>query len=82
MTHEEKIKQAKQYLSDEGYGTGSNFGLLTVASFTNKFGNSNNSKTESVIPHVVKSVCEHKYGSRIVFGERRCAKCGVLYGGI
>ncbi len=31
-------------------------------------------------PTVSKSVCDHKHGSRIVFGERRCAKCGALFG--
>lgn len=34
---------------------------------------------EAKLP-VSKSVCDHKHGSRIVFGERRCAKCGVLFG--
>ena len=34
-----------------------------------------------LIADVSKSVCDHnKHGSRIVFGERRCAKCGALFG--
>ena len=32
------------------------------------------------IPPVIKSVCDHKAPRRIVFGEHRCSKCGMLIG--
>ena len=32
------------------------------------------------IPAVMKSVCDHKAPRRIVFGEHRCSKCGMLIG--
>lgn len=41
-----------------------------------------NSNNKLLLSDVIKSVCEHKDGSRIVFGERRCAKCGALFGRI
>lgn len=44
--------------------------------------NINNSNEKLLLSDVIKSVCEHKNGSRIVFGERRCVKCGTLFGRI
>ena len=44
--------------------------------------NINSSNEKMLLSDVIKSVCEHKDGSRIVFGERRCAKCGALFGRI
>ena len=44
--------------------------------------NINKSNEKLLLSDVIKSVCEHKGGSRIVFGERRCAKCGALFGRI
>lgn len=32
------------------------------------------------IPDVIKSVCDHKAPRRIIFGEHRCSKCGMLIG--
>ena len=42
----------------------------------------NNCNGKLLLSGVIKSVCDHKDGSRIVFGERRCAKCGALFGRI
>jgi len=44
-----------------------------------KLDNTKNPQHDAKLP-VSKSVCDHKHGSRIIFGERRCAKCGVLFG--
>jgi hypothetical protein len=32
------------------------------------------------MPRVIKSVCDHKAPRRIIFGEHRCSKCGMLIG--
>jgi hypothetical protein len=37
-------------------------------------------KEQLNIPDVIKSVCDHKAPRRIVFGEHRCSKCGMLIG--
>jgi len=49
----EDINKAKQYLSDNGYGTGSNFTLNTVANLMAEWAAKNCS-----IPAVIKSVCD------------------------
>ena len=48
----EDINKAKQYLSEQGYGTGSNFTLNTVANLMIEWAAKNCS-----IPAVIKSVC-------------------------
>ena len=48
----EDINKAKQYLSEQGYGTGSNFTLNTVANLMAEWAAKNCS-----IPDVIKSVC-------------------------
>ena len=48
----------------------------------NQVENIDSSNKKLLLSDVIKSVCEHKYGSRIIFGERRCAKCGALFGRI
>ena len=50
----EDINKAKQYLSEQGYGTGSNFTLNTVANLMAEWAAKNCS-----IPAVIKSVCEN-----------------------
>ena len=47
----EDINKAKQYLSEQGYGTGSNFTLNTVANLMAEWAAKNCS-----IPAVIKSV--------------------------
>lgn len=38
-------------------------------------------QNEMNLSGIITPDCDHKgHGSRIVFGERRCAKCGALYG--
>lgn len=68
----EDINKAKQYLSDNGYGTGSNFTLNTVANLMAEWAAKNCS-----IPVVSKSVCRY-------YGTNDCKDFepykGVLYG--
>jgi len=52
MYTKEDIEKAKQYLDNEGYGTGSNFTLNTVANLMAEYAAKN-----CVIPAVIKSVC-------------------------
>jgi hypothetical protein len=52
MYTKEDIEKAKQYLDNEGYGTGSNFTLNAVANLMAEYAAKN-----CVIPTVIKSVC-------------------------
>ena len=64
MYTKEDIEKAKQYLDNEGYGTGSNFTLNTVANLMAEYAAKN-----CVIPAVVgrseQLVCDHPEESLI-----------------
>ena len=67
----EDINKAKQYLSDNGYGTGSNFSLNTVANLMAEWAAKNCS-----IPAVIKSVCDDYFPS---FDKpNTCLHCGFF----
>lgn len=69
MYTKEDIEKAKQYLDNEGYGTGSNFTLNTVANLMAEYAAKN-----CVIPAVIKSVCNDYFPS---FDEiNKCLHCG------
>ena len=53
MYTKEDIEKAKQYLDDEGYGTGSNFTLNMVANLMAEYAAKN-----CVMPAVIGSVCD------------------------
>lgn len=55
MCTKEQIQEAKQYLSEQGYGTGSNFTVNAVANLMAEW-----LAKKCNIPYVIKSVC--KYG--------------------
>lgn len=42
--------------------------------------NNTSTKQHDAKLHASKSGCDHKNGSRIVFGDRYCAKCGAWFG--
>jgi len=68
------INKAKQYLSDNGYGTGRTFTLNTVANLMAEWAAKNCS-----IPDVIKSVCSCSKGKGIDHdedGKAYCIDCG------
>ena len=72
----EDINKAKQYLSEQGYGTGSNFTLNTVANLMIEWAAKNCS-----IPAVIKSVCDHnwkEWEDENCNAQMRCTKCKTV----
>jgi hypothetical protein len=70
----EDINKAKQYLSDNGYGTGSNFTLNTVANLMAEWAAKNCS-----IPAINNLACQHQ--KRLWIPELNkdlCLNCGTL----
>ena len=78
MYTKEDIKKAKQYLDNEGYGTGSNFTLNVVANLMAEYAAKN-----CVIPAVIKSVyceCENQTEYTDANGKTYgSCSCGVKY---
>jgi hypothetical protein len=66
----EDINKAKQYLSDNGYGSGSSFTLNTVANLMAEWAAKNCS-----IPAVIKSVCEKCKQSEQYADTPLCKEC-------
>ena len=73
MHTKEDIEKAKQYLDNEGYGTGSNFTLNAVANLMAEYAAKN-----CVIPAVIKSVCYKDCGNTHPSGgsDNICLSCG------
>ena len=72
MYTKEDIEKAKQYLDNEGYGTGSNFTLNMVANIMAEYAAKN-----CVIPAVSNLACD-LCGQPAMDGETHCEKCSVL----
>jgi len=72
MYTKEDIENAKQYLDNEGYGTGTNFTLNAVANLMAEYAAKN-----CVIPAVIKSVCDHPQFDILgcPFDNQECEKC-------
>ena len=70
MYTKEDIEKAKQYLDNEGYGTGSNFTLNTVANLMVEYAAKN-----CVTPAVIKSVCGNLHHFTDIAHLGRCEEC-------
>jgi hypothetical protein len=76
MYTKEDIEKAKQYLDNEGYGTGSNFTLNAVANLMAEYAAKN-----CVIPAVIKPVCDHRWKEwedENCNARWRCSRCKTV----
>ena len=76
----EDINKAKQYLSDNRYGTRSIFTLNTVAILMAEWAAMAEWEVKNcAIPNVIKSVCDKCDYEVISVGRFKCKKCGYEY---
>lgn len=69
---QEDINKAKNFLDNQGYGTGTNFTLDSVACLMAQYALENK-------PSSTKKDCEHDFSDGCTTGYYVCKKCGDMY---